>query len=727
MCAVILNPICILFLFAQSAIPPTQPVQAESVFVRGFAPQGAVLRSGRSETLVAVLKLVQATPTGVTVRLEVSPGVEILGDPEIVVTGSAPDEIVRTEWRVKADAPVRGRAKLVVRDPTGAIIDSNAIPIRFEAPIELASEEYVPVPRPVESDRIVLAHYCPLWKYGAHSMGWDTIEPWPERRPAIGFYDEGTPLVADWHIKYALEHGVDGFVFTWDKIWLDSTITNSLGDGLNNGFLQARYLDKAKFCINWADQYYASSREELLNEIFPFWLDHYFKHPSYVRIGGRPVLFITHAELVTTWLGGIEETRAVFDELRSRCRQDGLGGLIIVGCVPTAEPKRLRAIAAAGYDATSAYILWTDLWSESERDREGIPTFSHESVMKAHGDLLKQRQKLGVLPDVVTVQMGWDPRPWHGLGTTYYMAGVSVENFEHACRAAGRLVDANDRSQIDGQLVVLDNWNEFGEGHFIEPTAGFGFGFLDAVKRVFCRESAACTHIVPTDLPLARPDRVFQHCRGILHDPYRRDRDISDHLVASWRFDGADEQIASDSSAVGLHALKHHVASVPGVRGHALQPMQYGYAIVGVDRLLYPKDGLTVAFWYKTDEHQDDVFLLNTATEKNTGYGIGLRGGKLAFYLNWTQLAETQAAAPLGRWTHVAAVCDNRTMAIYVDGVEMARSPYGQSVRAPSKGVACIGAYAPGARSFSGAIDELEIHQKALTPIEIEQAATRYK
>ena len=46
-----------------------------------------------------------------------------------------------------------------------------------------------PRPQPAKTDYISLMHYCALWKEGTH-WGWKRIEPYPERRPAIG-------LVAD--------------------------------------------------------------------------------------------------------------------------------------------------------------------------------------------------------------------------------------------------------------------------------------------------------------------------------------------------------------------------------------------------------------------------------------------------------------------------------------------------------------------------------------------------
>lgn len=35
------------------------------------------------------------------------------------------------------------------------------------------------------------------------------------------------------------------------------------------------------------------------------------------------------------------------------------------------------------------------------------------------------------------------------------------------------------------RMVLLPNWNEFGEGHFIMPSELAGFGYVDAIRAVF--------------------------------------------------------------------------------------------------------------------------------------------------------------------------------------------------------------------------------------------------
>jgi hypothetical protein len=40
-------------------------------------------------------------------------------------------------------------------------------------------------------------------------------------------------------------------------------------------------------------------------------------------------------------------------------------------------------------------------------------------------------------------------------------------------------------NSLGRRLVMLANWNEFGEGHFLMPSNLAGFGYLDAIRNVF--------------------------------------------------------------------------------------------------------------------------------------------------------------------------------------------------------------------------------------------------
>jgi hypothetical protein len=57
---------------------------------------------------------------------------------------------------------------------------------------------------------------------------------------------------------------------------------------------------------------------------------------------------------------------------------------------------------------------------------------------------------------------------------------------------------------------MLDDWNEFGEGHFMMPSNLHGFGYINAVREVFGQEPFP-PNVEPTPAQKARLDTLFPH------------------------------------------------------------------------------------------------------------------------------------------------------------------------------------------------------------------------
>ncbi len=55
--------------------------------------------------------------------------------------------------------------------------------------------------------------------------------------------------------------------------------------------------------------------------------------------------------------------------------------------------------------------------------------------------------------------------------------------------------------------LLLDNWNEWSEGHYIAPHRQYGFGYLDAVRRVFSSAPDKHADLVPLDIGLGPYER----------------------------------------------------------------------------------------------------------------------------------------------------------------------------------------------------------------------------
>jgi len=368
---------------------------------------------------------------------------------------------------------------------------------------------YVPPPLPAKTKYTLWTHYCPLWKEGTH-YGWKLIEPWPERKPVLGWYDEGTPEVADWHIKYMLEHGISGVIYCWYRANTNGPVQQKLGHALHNGLLKARYLPMIRFGIMWENGcgQGVGSAEDLLRNVLPFWIDNYFCHPSYIRLDGKPVLYIWVPSNVTKQLGGSENVRSTFEQMRAECGRRGLGGLYLVGCVGNQDKALLETMAKEGWDASSAYSIG-DIHSPPE-NATPVGEFlaaPYELFIKRQEAVWKFKRQVGLLPDITTIMMGWDSRPWKE--TPLFWAGNTPEKFRELCLRAKAVMDAST-SIPEKNIAVFTTWNEFGEGHYIEPTRGHGFAYLDVIREVFCEAAGTHKDVTPEDVGLKTPEDWYR-------------------------------------------------------------------------------------------------------------------------------------------------------------------------------------------------------------------------
>ena len=105
----------------------------------------------------------------------------------------------------------------------------------------------------------------------------------------LGWYREGSPEVADWQIKWAVEHGITFFAYDW--YW--SKGSRQLEHALHDGYFQARYRHLLKFCLLWANHNPpgTSSLEDCL-AVTHYWITNYFRRPEHLTAAGKPVVII---------------------------------------------------------------------------------------------------------------------------------------------------------------------------------------------------------------------------------------------------------------------------------------------------------------------------------------------------------------------------------------------------------------------------------------------------
>lgn len=359
----------------------------------------------------------------------------------------------------------------------------------------------VPAPKPVAAKITLGAYIFPGWyrdagrgDYPYRTHDEDSEWKWavakqPAPRPLLGFYDDSLPEVNDWHIKWALEHGLSFFAFDW--YW--NAGEKRLARTLEQGFLKAKYAPQMKFCIHWCNHALDWKRDgkpapldfskTALVQMTEYLADTYFKLPNYLTVDGRPVFMAFVPGALVQANGGPAGFRAVLEEMNRVLRAKGLKDLYFVALGG-------GNFAASGFSAATAYSYYgTDLDSKYEWKRgHSIP---YEDMV-AHFDTMWQTYaKRPGIDYIVPVGSNWDDRP-RARQNARVITGKTPDLFEKHCRASLNYIDKRNN------LAIIEAWNEWGEGSFIEPDKEFGFAFLDRVRRVYTDAPEAHADLVPS-------------------------------------------------------------------------------------------------------------------------------------------------------------------------------------------------------------------------------------
>jgi hypothetical protein len=326
---------------------------------------------------------------------------------------------------------------------------------------------------------------------------WDNVLKHPERTPALGFYSQENPEVADWETKWAVEHGVSVFVYCWYRASQGEPVKMRFGSAIHDALFKSRFVDHMKFTIMWENQSRGkagvSDESDLMENLLPFWIDNYFTHGSYLKIDNKPLLFIYRPEFLVQDLGSIENVARAFEKMREACRARGFDGLYLLGEYRGLDPNHLKLMKQLGLDYTFAYC-----WHVANNP-------SPQEAIEAQFQSIHRTQELGILPQVVTVSQGWSG--WHDEGSIWKLP---PQDYETLLRRAKDFVTQLPPEELGSRLLLLDNWNEWGEGHYLAPHREFGFGYLDAVRSVFALDDPPHHDLVPADIGLGPYDQAFQ-------------------------------------------------------------------------------------------------------------------------------------------------------------------------------------------------------------------------
>lgn len=332
-----------------------------------------------------------------------------------------------------------------------------------------------------------------MWREGNH-YGWDTISPYSDKRkPYLGYYSEGSAEVSDWENKWLIEHGVDYEIYPFVR-QADSAgypIKDARrSEALMDGYFKSKYSNLIDFAIMYsgvsADN--LSGLDDFINNVLPYWVEYYFKDSRYKVIGNKPILYLYGFSTLVSVLGSNENTLSAISALNEAVKELGYDGVIIAASGMSDE---LSAVFPDIY-------RWRYDWATDNADY-------HIACIKSEDE--------STYNHVTTISQGYDTTPWRNSNRGM----ICPEEYDEICKYVLDRTEALKKTKPESaELITLDCWNEYGEGHYIAPSTLSGFDYLDCIKRNFTSANQCQSESLPDDKAIARMNALYPTGRGTL-------------------------------------------------------------------------------------------------------------------------------------------------------------------------------------------------------------------
>ena len=181
---------------------------------------------------------------------------------------------------------------------------------------------------------------------------------------------------------------------------------------------------------------------------------------------------------------------------------EGFDGMIFAICDYKKSGAEYDALMARGYDFRFSY-------TNSYKPAESYP--SEEDVIEGQKETVRKKFAEDALRFVPTVSCFWDPTPrttkhWIDMGYTFHLSKIwhlSPEGFRQVLRDVKVQSDALPDGAWGRKILMLDNWNEWDEGHFIAPSHKFGYKYLQAVREELTERENLPDYRTPQDMGLS--------------------------------------------------------------------------------------------------------------------------------------------------------------------------------------------------------------------------------
>lgn len=321
-------------------------------------------------------------------------------------------------------------------------------------------------------------------KIGAYYYAWWGIASNPhwdqgvKYTPLLGHYNSSDPTVADEQILMAKQHGIDFFTVSWigNGNWTPPDQDfRYVNENLENGLLKAPHLSNFSFCLLYETKLVLDEANKTgmnFTDIFikdlEYAANQYFTNPSYLRINGKPVLFIYQLPYLHN--NALVSVKDLLDSARKQF--ENTTGIYLVGDTGNyASINDVNATWLYSMDAITSYhyLDSSNRWDEILGNASAnYPEW--RSILNSKG--------IKFIPNAYPGFDNTENRKFQNPSSEGAVLPLDEIMFKQMLDIATNYSDSNPK------IVMITSWNEWLESTAIEPSVEYGELFLDQVSNI---------------------------------------------------------------------------------------------------------------------------------------------------------------------------------------------------------------------------------------------------
>lgn len=302
--------------------------------------------------------------------------------------------------------------------------------------------------------------------------------------PLNGYYDLSKIEYIEQQVRIANKYKVDGFIFY--HYWFKN------GKQLLEKPAELLLCNKSlniKFSFCWANEPWARTWDgKNTNLLMPQeygnkeeWIKHikylinFFKDHRYHKIDGRPVLYVYS-------VSNIPRFQEMLDVWNNYLELNGLDKLYLIEFISTFNKKPSCKLTEAVLEFEPLYSTRFDISIFNKLKRvmcKKLGITDYQDYDKLWKLIINRDREYHDRSILRSCFVGWDNSPRKGKNSMVVL-GASPAKFKKYIR---ELVNSN-RKGLSKDYLVINAWNEWGEGAILEPDKNNGYQFLEAIRDI---------------------------------------------------------------------------------------------------------------------------------------------------------------------------------------------------------------------------------------------------